>query len=341
MMRSVQSIHRCSKSDRTQVVRYISCIAPMTSGIFLSGCSIHPLPENVTELNTYQIIQQIRCEAREGVIDSVLTYMASPENATDRSRELAKHYREHPDQIRALSPRHLQGQMQAVTNFFWNTGIAYNYELVMTEMNNLNGGINLLDPFSRGSLALGLKGNFDRQRQNTRTFTITDRFGDLIQKVDPQDCDGRVRGPNYVYPITGKIGIEGMIHAFVYMTLFGNLGKSKDAPKGPPTLVDALEFTTTIGGSAAPKITFTPMGSGLQVADASLTGEVSRKDVHKVIVALAIDEVAFGQIASVRSLEFGQLLAARVNSHGVQNAVAAADQYLTQRLFSPTIIVRP
>jgi hypothetical protein len=322
-------------------LRILTSAPPVAFGLLLGGCAIHPLPENVTELNSFQIAQQIRCEAREGVIDSVLTYMASEGNATERSKKLSDYYRQRPDQIRSLHPRRLEGQMRAVTAFFWNTGIAYNYELVMTETNNLNGGVNLADPFTRGSVALGLKGNFDRQRQNTRTFTITDTFGDLIQNVDPQDCDGKLRGPNYVYPITGKIGIEGMIHAFVYMSLFGNLGKGKDAPKGPPTLVDALEFTTTIGGSAAPKITFSPLGKSLHVADASLSAEASRKDLHKVIVALAIDDAAFRQIASVRSLEFGQLLSARVGSRGVQNAVTAADQFLTQRLFSPTIIVQP
>ena len=39
-------------------------LAPSLLGVMLSGCTIHPLPEDVTKLNTFQIVKQIRCETR-------------------------------------------------------------------------------------------------------------------------------------------------------------------------------------------------------------------------------------------------------------------------------------
>jgi hypothetical protein len=43
---------------------FVAVLAPA-----LVGCSIHPLPENVTRKTTYDIVEQARCEAKRAVID--------------------------------------------------------------------------------------------------------------------------------------------------------------------------------------------------------------------------------------------------------------------------------
>src|ERR1019366_2857714 len=96
-------------------------------------------------------------------------------------------------------------------------------------------------------------------------------------------CTGHIAEDNYVYPIAGRVGIDRVVHDFVLLTLFGNLsGKSKDVTtvSGPPTMVDQLQFQTTIGGAATPKITFIPLGRAFQVSDASFPISASRKDTH-------------------------------------------------------------
>src|SRR5207245_498201 len=92
---------------------------------------------------------------------------------------------------------------------------------------------------------------------------------------------------NYIYPITGRIGVKRMVQDFIELTLFGSLGGPASNTKGPPTLVDQLSFTTELSGSINPTVTFTPVGIGLHVADASLNASVDRKDLHKVTVGLA------------------------------------------------------
>ena len=43
----------------------------------LAGCAIHPLPEDVTGVDTYTIVRQIRCETRQAVIDFALRWLGS------------------------------------------------------------------------------------------------------------------------------------------------------------------------------------------------------------------------------------------------------------------------
>lgn len=156
-----------------------------------------------------------------------------------------------------------------------------------------------------------MRGGFDRSRENVRTSTVTDNFGDLVQK--PMRCDGRLVGPNYIYPITGRIGVDDVVRAFVFLSLFGNLGGESGTPgvipKGPPTFVDALEFTTTISGSANQRVDFAPIGRTLSVSHANLNVAASRRDKHQVIIGLALAVAAQAQLGSIREGLRGQRVA--------------------------------
>jgi hypothetical protein len=133
--------------------------------------------------------------------------------------------------------------------------------------------VNFIRPLPKTSLVtLGLTGNFDRQRQNERSFTITDTFGGLISKVHANYCTHSIVEANYIYPIAGSVGMQRVIHDFMLLTLFANLGGTSSGGKevtkvtGPPTMVDQLQFQTTIGGVATPKIVFIPLGQACNVA---------------------------------------------------------------------------
>src|SRR5262249_19543538 len=147
---------------------------------------------------------------------------------------------------------------------------------------------------------------------------------------------------NHVYPITGRIGVKGMIQNFIELTLFGSLGGPQSNVKGPPTLVDQLSFTTELSGSVNPIITFTPVGGGLHVADASLSASVDRKDLHKVTVGLAIAGTGVKLVAPLRQTLFATpLVTAHAPTLGQQNAVQAVNQFLTLKLFQPNVVVSP
>ena len=253
-----------------------------------SGCAIHPLPEDTSGVTTTTIVQQIRCETREALRDDIITWLRRFNDPfTDA---LASRYEADPASIRTFhydlfkAPK--WARVRRVIKLFYDTGIAYNFDLQMTENNNLSGNANFTNALVNPIFALNVSAGANRKRDNDRQFTATDTFSGLL-KLPEEYCLGRVVHPNYIYPITGHIGVNRLVNDFIELTLFGNLG-NKD-PKGPPTMADTLTYTTMITGSVNPSITFTPVGSAFQPLNASLTAVADRTDMHKVTVALALD----------------------------------------------------
>jgi len=326
---------------RPLAVTALSCV--------LASCAIHPLPEDVTGLTTYEIVRQIRCEAREAVVELAIGWLTADENLKDgkvdpASRRIGIEFAEHARPIQTFSPKLFKGRVNKILTVFYDSGIAYNFNLTMTENNNIDPTIDLLKPMSNGGkFTVGVTANADRQRQNVRIFTITDTFSGLVQKIPDDYCTGKIVRENYIYPIAGKIGIEKMIEDFIRLTLFADLSGTSSGGKvsGPPTMSDTLEFTTTFSISATPKVTFAQIGNALQFADASLNATAKRVDDHKVTVGLALGNVGAAQVSSVRSSLMGPLLTVARVTGPEQAAAEAVNQALTLQVFKPTIVVSP
>jgi hypothetical protein len=336
-------------------------------GLLLGGCAIHPLPEDFAHVRTYDIVRQIRCETRQAVINVLFNYLTTEDNMRhdnlDRnSHEIGKlakkDYDDNRDSITKFNPDKLTGFAHTVVGLLYNTGVAYNYDLLGLETNNIDPTFNFLRPLPITSkVSLGVTGNFDRQRQNERSFTITDNFGDLLVNVHEDYCAGHIAAENYVYPIAGRVGVDRVVIDFMLLTLFANLsGSGKDVTKvtGPPTMVDQLQFQTTIGGAATPKITFIPLGRGFEFADASLGLAASRKDTHQLTVGLYLDKAAAKEIGPVRKAIFDRPRIAETAVAGrtvfrslltasggraEQGAARAVEQFLAQKIFKPTIVL--
>ncbi|MCJ2091000.1 hypothetical protein MKK67_00525 [Methylobacterium sp. J-072] len=333
---------------------YAAKLTGAVMGLYVGGCAIHPLPEDFSGVTSRQIARQIRCETREAVIDSVLGYLTDPRNAgahrvDERSRDLGNLYSEarktDPSAIKKFKPAMLTGAAQKVVDLIWRTGIAYNYNLEMTETNNNDGSLNLINVFPRSNRSFGFGAKLDLERQNTRIFTITDTFGTLVNSVDPDYCrfGYQVERKDMIYPIAGKIGIDEVVHEFTVMALFDNLsgkvGDDPSGPKGPSQMAEQLQFTTTIDVSVAPKVTFTPIGRGLHVADASFTAQSIRKDLHKLTLGLYVPSGATlaalrgGILRDLGVSSLGALASAPVRTQGEEGALAIVNQALLLRLF--------
>jgi len=317
----------------------------------LTGCAIHPLPEDVSGVPTYVIVRQIRCEARQAVIQNAIGWLTDEQNQIEgkvdpASRAIGLEF-QNGRSIQQFSPKLFKGKVHDIIAVFYNAGVAYTFDLDMSEINNLDPQIDLLNPFHGGKFTMGIKGGFDRKRENERLFTVSDSFSGLIHLPDDYCMDrvanrNYVVSENYIYPITGRIGVSRMVQDFIELTLFGSLGGPASKPNGPPTLADQLSFTTELSGSISPTVTFTPLTHGLQVADASLSASVDRKDFHKVTVGLALAGPGVKLIAPLRTTLFATpLITAHAPTAGEQNAVQAVNQFLTLKLFAPTVIVTP
>jgi hypothetical protein len=305
-------------------IRFFAAVAV---ALLLSACSIHPLPEDVTGVNTYHIVRQIRCETRAAVIAIILRVLRREADGGDPiAQRLVEKYDAEPEAIGAFNPNLFPGpdyaQYRNLYNVIYTAAIAYNFDLTMNETNNLGTTSDLLGPWSPKFTAL-LGADANRSRSNERTFTVTDTFGDLL-KINTlvrgqRYCDKQIVQANYIYPIAGRIGVDEMVLTFFDLSLFGDLEaqQAKPGAGGPPAMADKLTFTTTIDGSVNPaKVVFNPVGTGLQFADASLSGTLSRMDTHVVTVGLALDSKVTASLNSLR----GYLFSRQRNSGG---AVAA------------------
>ncbi|MEG9524251.1 MAG: hypothetical protein MIL41_00450 [Hyphomicrobiales bacterium] len=265
------------------------------------------------------------------------------------SRVVGERYKGSPEtlpaDIRTFRPAMLTGNARRIADLIWSVGIAYNYNLEMTENNNNDGALNLVNILPTSNRTFGFSSKLDLERQNTRIFTITDTLGSLVAETPAYYCGPRyvAEGENFIYPLTGRIGMERVIQEFVVMAIFDNLSddRTKDFTKadGPSQLSEQLQFTTTIDVSTTPKVTFTPVGVGLHVADASFRAQAIRKDLHKLTVGLYVpkatplDAIRGGILGGLSPVPFGTLASAPVRNRAEVGALAAVNQALALQLF--------
>jgi hypothetical protein len=293
---------------------YIRRFAAIAAASLFAGCSIHPVPEDVTGVTTAGIVKQIRCEARDAARAIVLREIDRlAANDDPIAQDLASRFHNDLESMNTFNPdRSFTGpryvRVRQVFDIIYSAAIAYNFDLTMTEDNNVGSTVNFLGPW-QATFTLGIQGDANRTRQNERTFTITDKFKDLLTTLNTpqygvQYCDGHVTvGPNYIYPIVGRIGVYNTAYTFFQLSFFDNLAPGKDKP-GPAALADILTFTTMVDLIATPKVVFAPSKSGFQITDASLTGTARRKDVHQVTLGLAVDPKSAAALASLRAYIF-------------------------------------
>jgi hypothetical protein len=226
-----------------------------------AACAVHPLPEDVTGVSTVAIVNKIRCEAAEAV---------------QRSWDKFKGNLDVNDQ-----------------GIFDRTAIAFSFTFDIMETNNVDATLNLSKIITNGTVTADPSAGMDRSRENTRTFTVIDHFGEMKRRTD---CPQFATGKNYIYPIVGRIGVGEMTDTFAALTFFDKLAGDPANAVPPPlnigspaTMVDKLTFITTIKGSVTPTIMLSPVGPALQVSGGNIGLMNNRMDHHEVIVALAVD----------------------------------------------------
>lgn len=242
------------------------------SMIAVAGCSIHPLPENVSRASTFDIVEKIRCEAREGLLQGF------------------------HDVLGEVRPHH---------RFLTDTYVGYDFEFDITEDNNATSGkLEFERPsFTKGnSFALDISASAKLQRSNKREFRILETLKQLYET----DCFKDGTRANWLYPITGTIGINEIIRTYMRiekLTSFSSSDTKFDKfNKDPIVFSDELKFTTELSAGATPEVTLSTVVGSFRLTKASFFGEVKRKDIHTVVVALARDSKAPPDESFERSL---------------------------------------
>ena len=84
-------------------------------------------------------------------------------------------------------------RVRSSVKLFYDAGLAYTFDLTMTEDNNLSTDLNFLKPLTNSQFTLGIHAAANRQRTNQRTFTATDTFSGLLTTVTERYCAGQNR----------------------------------------------------------------------------------------------------------------------------------------------------
>jgi hypothetical protein len=288
-----------------------------------AGCAIHPLPENVTPFDTNNIVFHIRCEARDAAKNATIKYLLNPRQPfSEATREEGRKLRD-GGRFEDLDFRQLDPRPRFFLMKYQATAIAYDFTFDITEDNAAGANVNFLSQITNGTFGLGAGVTTDRQRETIRNFRVTDTFGGLRVL---SACEGpdTITAGDYIYPIAGKVGLEEMVMTFVNLNEHENLAPPKsaalnnaetafaaaDAP--PPAkksakkpaaatdpakvsvLADTFNFTTTITGTLTPTLTITPVAhlSRFNLTQATMPLSASRKDIHKLVVALSVGNTA-------------------------------------------------
>jgi hypothetical protein len=266
------------------------------ASLLVEGCAIRPLPEDLPGgADTFTIVRKVRCEASDAIVQSRLEYVSRRLNITPPLQTI--------NELSELEKANkIPPKMMDNLNKISQAGIVYAFTLEGTEMDNASISANITGPLNYGTVSLGPSASNMLKRDNTRTFTVIDTFGDLIAKHDTNYCifNPPVASnsyPNYQYPIFGNIGLYETVHTFIRLAVTGVLSSEEEvkgfsepdlAPAKNPAMVDSITFTTTTSAGLNPSVSFSPVKSHWQVQNTTIGATATRTDIHQVIVGLAL-----------------------------------------------------
>jgi hypothetical protein len=318
-------------------------LLPALALVTLAGCSVHPIPDDVTPIPTEEIVRSARCELRLGLfehIERVLNRRGINEwKAEDlQTKEgwakfyewLTKYVKARPADAELLDRLKKYGQVAA----------AYDFDFNITEHDNADAAVAFKLPLTNSTFDLSAGGTLHKTRQAQRTFKAQETFGQLVTR-DIWCIGFRPRERNLLYPISGTIGLRKVVETFVEISEQGG---------GKDSFVDTLTFTTTIGTSVTPSIKINPVPNSFRLVSANGTLAADRTDIHKVTISLAFpqekksergevldkDQKALDKAGLLAPYEMNTLWRARYNIC-VADARNREDTFKALRLSAPEV----
>jgi hypothetical protein len=263
------------------IARWLGCV--FAAG--LAGCSLYPIPDDVTSIGTEDIIRHARCEIRSAVIDLVIQQgtddgRGAPLETEDQVIAFIKATVAKAKKFESLPPSQKAKKFNESETFVLtlaNVAAVYTFDFNIIENDNASGNAAFKLPFTTPKVFdLSANASLNLTRQGQRNFSAQDKWGDLITK--PERCrDVRPRHGNIVYPLDGSIGVGRVVKTFVDIATQGG---AKDS------FVDTLIFTTQVGGGANASIKLEAVPHSFRLVSATAGLNASRVDVHKMVLSL-------------------------------------------------------
>ena len=180
--------------------------------------------------------------------------------------------------------------------------IGYDFDFDITEINNANtvgsrGKLTFKDRHNASS-KVELEGAAERERKAQRTFRIIES----LEQLRTADCSPEKVRENWVYPITGSIGMYEIVRTYVGLErlttlvarpvpgtsgLPGPIRPPGAAQDTPVVFSDVLVYTTRLGVGVKPTVELSAGEIGsFRLSGLSLFGDASRVDIHKLTIVL-------------------------------------------------------
>lgn len=165
-------------------------------------------------------------------------------------------------------------------------GVNFDFDFELVENNDATAEGTVVLPMVWGTFTAGWDAGMKNQRQTTQVINITDAFKNLVALTD---CGPGLPRRNYVYPITGEIGLATTFRNF-RLVVENNSGLIKE-------FSDEVKFTTNFYAAALPAIKLVPKNHPGRIigADANLKGQ--RIDTHSVKLTFNVPRTLAEKIA--------------------------------------------
>lgn len=261
-------------------MRFVNLCAGLAASTMAAACSIHPLPEDFSRSTTFDIVQKIRCEARDAVGELSLT----PKGRMSFSSDWGN-----PAQQRPLTVDTTRGWLFPGLQY---AAIGYSFKFTITETDNASGSALFSFPFlsPAGNFSLGVSAGEDKKRKNDRSFDLVEDFAQLLADRSLLCAPGN---KNWKYPITGEIGLREVIETYIRLSglkifnaLSGGGGSGSSKVRDIYEFTDELTFTTAFNASLQPSLTIKAVPHDFRLTNASAFIGERREDIHSVTLAL-------------------------------------------------------
>lgn len=187
------------------------CVCSIGSGCILAaglgGCSLYPIPDDVSPFSTEQIVRYGRCEVTYAILEhmlyrNIITLQATDKQIKDRIAAAKKKVKEG----KTLDPP--DDELLKLSK----VAMVYSFDFLITEQNKSVADAGFRLPWlTNNVLDVGATGALDLTRQGSRVFGAEFSWGDLI--TDSSVCAGKPwqRRDHFVYPLTGSIGVGRVV----------------------------------------------------------------------------------------------------------------------------------
>lgn len=250
----------------------------------LGGCSLYPIPDDVSPYRTEHIVRYGRCEVRTALFDYMIGNGIV--SAHDNSEQLASRIKKARDLEKQLKKAKKSPSTEEEKNLIKlarlsKVGVAYSFDFNITETNKAGAEAGFRLPGLTSVLDVGATGTLDLTRNGSRVFGTEDSWDDLIVNTSLCKDVTEPRSVNISYPATGSIGVGRVVATFIDID---DQGGAKD------NFVDTLTFTTLAGGGATASLKLDPVPNQFRPVSATAAVGASRLDIHKLTVSLAFPQ---------------------------------------------------